>query len=66
MFEQFQKFATRDDVVDLATGVIIGASFTSIVNSIAKDIVNPPRPRGLRYCMNGTATILAQKARARK
>lgn len=42
MFEEFKKFAMRGNVVDLAVGVIIGASFTGIVNSIVKDIINPP------------------------
>ena len=42
MFEEFKKFAMRGNVVDLATGVIIGASFTGIVNSLVKDIIMPP------------------------
>lgn len=41
MFEEFKKFAMRGSVVDLAVGVIVGASFTGIVNSLVKDIVNP-------------------------
>lgn len=41
MFEEFKKFAMRGSVVDLAVGVIIGASFTGIVNSLVKDIINP-------------------------
>ena len=41
MFEEFRKFAMRGSVVDLAVGVIVGASFTGIVNSLVKDIVNP-------------------------
>lgn len=42
MFEEFKKFAMRGNVIDLAVGVIIGASFTGIVNSLVKDIINPP------------------------
>ncbi|HEY4125915.1 MAG TPA: large conductance mechanosensitive channel protein MscL [Rhizomicrobium sp.] len=42
MFEEFKKFAMRGNVIDLAVGVIIGASFTGIVNSVVKDIINPP------------------------
>ena len=42
MFDEFKKFAMRGSVVDLAVGVIIGASFTGIVNSFVKDIINPP------------------------
>ncbi|MBU6443725.1 MAG: large conductance mechanosensitive channel protein MscL [Alphaproteobacteria bacterium] len=41
MFEEFKKFAMRGSVVDLAIGVIVGASFTGIVNSLVKDIINP-------------------------
>lgn len=42
MFEEFKKFAMRGSVIDLAVGVIIGASFTGIVNSLVKDILMPP------------------------
>jgi large conductance mechanosensitive channel len=42
MLEEFRKFAMRGSVVDLAVGVIIGAAFTSIVNSLVKDILTPP------------------------
>lgn len=41
MFGEFKTFAMRGSVVDLAVGVIIGASFTGIVNSLVKDIINP-------------------------
>jgi large conductance mechanosensitive channel len=42
MFEEFKKFAMRGNVLDLAIGVIIGASFTGIVNSLVNDIIMPP------------------------
>jgi large conductance mechanosensitive channel len=42
MFEEFKKFAMRGNVIDLAVGVIIGASFTGIVNSLVKDVIMPP------------------------
>jgi large conductance mechanosensitive channel len=32
VFDEFKKFAMRGNVIDLAVGVIIGASFTGIVN----------------------------------
>lgn len=41
MLEEFKKFAIRGNVVDLAVGVIIGAAFTSIVNSLVTDIIMP-------------------------
>lgn len=39
--EEFKKFALRGNVVDLAVGIVIGAAFTSIVNSLVADIINP-------------------------
>ena len=42
MFEEFKKFAMRGNVMDLAVGVIIGASFTGIVNSLVNDVIMPP------------------------
>lgn len=40
-FEEFRSFAMKGNVVDLAVGVIIGAAFQSIVNSLVNDIVSP-------------------------
>ena len=42
MWEEFKKFAMRGNVVDMAVGIIIGAAFTSIVNSLVNDIIMPP------------------------
>lgn len=39
---EFKKFALRGNVIDLAVGVIIGAAFNKIVNSLVTDIVMPP------------------------
>ena len=41
MLEEFKKFALRGNVVDLAIGVIIGAAFSGIVNSIVGDVIMP-------------------------
>ena len=41
MLEEFKKFAMRGNVLDLAVGVIIGASFTGIVTSLVKDVITP-------------------------
>ena len=41
MLEEFKKFALRGNVVDLAVGVIIGAAFSGIVNSLVGDVVMP-------------------------
>jgi large conductance mechanosensitive channel len=42
ILEEFRQFALRGNVADLAVGVIIGAAFGSIVNSLVKDIIMPP------------------------
>jgi large conductance mechanosensitive channel len=42
LFEEFKKFAMRGNVLDLAVGVIIGASFTGIVTSLVNDVIMPP------------------------
>ena len=41
MLQEFKKFALRGSVVDLAVGVIIGAAFGKIVDSLVKDIIMP-------------------------
>ena len=38
---EFKAFIMRGNVVDLAVGIIIGAAFTSIVNSLVKDLFTP-------------------------
>jgi large conductance mechanosensitive channel len=42
MLNEFKAFIMRGNVVDLAVGVIIGASFGSIVTSLVNDILMPP------------------------
>jgi large conductance mechanosensitive channel len=42
LFDEFKKFAMRGNAIDLAIGVVIGAAFGGIVNSLVKDIINPP------------------------
>jgi large conductance mechanosensitive channel len=42
MFKEFREFAIRGNVVDLAVGVIIGAAFGTIVNSLVNDVIMPP------------------------
>lgn len=39
--DEFKTFITRGNVIDLAIGVIIGGAFTTIVNSLVKDVVMP-------------------------
>jgi len=42
MLKEFRTFIMRGNVVDLAVGIMIGAAFTAIVNSLVKDIVTTP------------------------
>lgn len=39
--DEFRAFIMRGNVVDLAVGIIIGAAFTGVVNSLVKDVFNP-------------------------
>ncbi len=41
MMKEFRDFAVRGNVIDLAVGVIIGAAFGKIVDSIVKDLILP-------------------------
>jgi large conductance mechanosensitive channel len=42
MYKEFKEFAMRGSVIDLAVGIIIGAAFGGIVNSLVNDIIMPP------------------------
>jgi large conductance mechanosensitive channel len=39
--DEFRAFVMRGNVVDLAVGIIIGAAFTGVVNSLVRDILTP-------------------------
>lgn len=41
MLKEFKKFIARGNVIDLAVGVIIGATFTAIVQSLVTNLINP-------------------------
>ena len=38
---EFKKFIARGNVMDMAVGIIIGGAFTTIVNSLVNDMINP-------------------------
>ncbi len=40
--DEFKAFAVRGNVIDMAVGIIIGASFGKIVDSLVNDIIMPP------------------------
>lgn len=42
MFKEFKEFAVKGNAIDLAVGVVIGAAFGAVVNSLVKDVLMPP------------------------
>ena len=42
MFKEFREFAIKGSVIDMAVGIIIGAAFGTIVNSLVQDVIMPP------------------------
>lgn len=42
MLQEFKEFAMKGNVVDMAVGIIIGAEFGKIVNSLVNDVIMPP------------------------
>ena len=40
-FEEFRKFITRGNVIDMSVGVIVGGAFTTIVNTLVKSVLTP-------------------------
>lgn len=42
MFEEYKTFALRGNVVDMAVGIIIGAAFGTVVQSLVNDVLMPP------------------------
>jgi large conductance mechanosensitive channel len=42
MFKEFKEFAMKGNVMDMAIGIIVGAAFGTIVNSLVNDIIMPP------------------------
>jgi large conductance mechanosensitive channel len=42
MFKEFKEFAMRGNVLDMAVGIVIGASFGAIITSFVADVIMPP------------------------
>ena len=42
MLKEFKEFAMRGNVLDMAVGIIIGAAFGTIINSLVADVIMPP------------------------
>ena len=41
MLKEFKEFAMKGNVIDLAVGVVIGAAFQKIIDSLVNDIIMP-------------------------
>ena len=42
MIQEFREFIQRGSVLDLAIGIVIGAAFAAVINSLVNDIIMPP------------------------
>jgi len=62
MLKEFKQFLLRGNVVDLAVGVVVGASFGTIINALVKDLITPliaaiakvPDFSALSFTINGS------------
>jgi large conductance mechanosensitive channel len=50
LFEEFKEFAVKGNMIDIAIGVIIGAAFNKVVNTLVKEVLMPP----LSFMTDGT------------
>ena len=42
LLTEFKEFAVKGNVVDMAVGIIVGAAFGTVVQSLVKDVIMPP------------------------
>lgn len=42
LMKEFKEFAVKGNAIDMAVGIIVGAAFTPIVNSLVNDVIMPP------------------------
>ena len=42
MLKEFKEFAMKGNMLDMAVGIVIGAAFGKIVESLVKDVIMPP------------------------
>jgi len=62
MFKGFRQFIMRGNVIDLAVGVVVGAAFNTVVQSLVKDLITPliaaivkqPDFSKLTFALNGS------------
>lgn len=61
IFQEFKKFITKGNVVDLAVGMIIGSAFTAIVNALVNNIFKPLINAIPMEGVEGLITMLVEK-----
>jgi large conductance mechanosensitive channel len=42
IYQEFKEFAVKGNALELAIGIVIGAAFTQVVNSLVNDVISPP------------------------
>ncbi|MFA5038327.1 MAG: large-conductance mechanosensitive channel protein MscL [Candidatus Omnitrophota bacterium] len=42
ILKEFKEFAVKGNAVDMAVGIVVGAAFSRIVNSLVNDVIMPP------------------------
>jgi len=42
LYKEFKTFAVKGNMFDMAIGIVIGAAFSKVVDSLVKDIITPP------------------------
>ena len=42
IIKEFKEFAVKGNAIDMAVGIVVGASFGKIVNSLVNDVIMPP------------------------
>jgi len=62
IMKEFKEFAVKGNVVDMATGIIIGAAFGKIVSSVVNDVLMPPLGLALGRVDFKDLKIVIQKA----
>lgn len=56
--QDFKKFVNRGNIIDLATGIIIGSAFTAIVNSLVNDVIMPLLSLAINFDLTKAKWIL--------
>lgn len=57
----FKKFINKGNVIDLATGIIIGSAFTAIVNSLVNDLIMPLISRLINFDLTSAKKVLREE-----